>query len=476
MFLKSVHFDAQGAGGDVRDKIQHLVEQVKAEPNNEVPLLQLAHVYAQVWMRTGQKELIGHVVQCLKRAASLEKGQLVVQLRKLLIPITAKAREQKLSSAVGELESIAKDLDTRFPQEAESVMASESAPSSPESSVSPTPTSTAPSTEPETQTAEPTDSGPAISPDLDITTVEEEAIDPMAGVGEDINASIETAPEEAPAPEPEEPRQTSEEIIEEQKQENLIGQAKNKTRVLELFKQENLGEIIALYSQLDDRQTKCLVIDGLAKRLDTWKIEPLLAVAALESDSNVYRYFIRAVLKGDREMVGEQINLSSYSPDLQKVGVALLADLGGNTALKKLAGALEIDDPIVRSVALRGIGRHGKRASSYIPKLVEIAATDEIEGICEAAAKALNEMNNKSAYLELEKRGRKKKLPNIVYAELDLMRVKYDDDNEDVEAKDTGGEEKKEVSPEAQKQKMQGIALAVIVAIGAAYYFLVLKK
>jgi len=435
VFLTSLHFSPEAAGGDVRERIQQLISQVKAQPDSEIPLLQLAHLYAQIWLRTGQKDLIGNIVQCLKRASELENGQFVAQLRKLLVPITQRTHEQKLSSALADLEAIASDLDTRFPQE--SVGEEE-----PVSKVQQSP--------------------------VQIKIVEEETLIESEIVGEDIQASITTA-EEYPAPELDrEPEITSEEIIEEQKRETIANLAENQTKLTRLFEQENLGEIIALYAQLDDRQTKCQIIDGLAKRIESWKVEPLLAVAALESDSDVYRYFNRTILKCDRELLCEQINLPNYSPDLQKVGVTLLAELGVPLALKKLDQALDIKDPIVRSVALRGIGRHGKRADPYIEKLVGIAATDRIEGVCQAAAKALHDMDNKDAYEALESRGRQEKLPMVVYTELDEMRKKYDHENGDEEKVVEG----KQKIPDEAKKNMRNVIIFIVLIGAAAAVFL----
>ncbi|NQU43834.1 HEAT repeat domain-containing protein, partial [bacterium] len=260
------------------------------------------------------------------------------------------------------------------------------------------------------------------------------------------------------------------EISAHEREQQVAAQTKAMAQVEQLFEEENLNEIISLYVALPAGRPKQRIIQGLIDHIDDWGIEPVFAVAALETDGKMFRFAMRLLLRLDRTKICHMIEMESYSPDLQKVAVTVLAELGVRSSLTKLKESLEISDPIVRSVALNGIARAGRAALSYIPDLVQTAKGDPNPGVRLAAAGALESMNLIEAYQALDVQSHKSSLEPKVLEVLDRMRDKFGDSSEGFGKKRTPGkaDDGKAGSGFLQKNSKNIVSAIILVAMLAA--------
>jgi len=239
-----------------------------------------------------------------------------------------------------------------------------------------------------------------------------------------------------------------------------------------MFEQGRLDLILQTYAAMPGARVKQRIVEGLLERLDDWKIEPILAAAALENDEKVFRQILRLLLKGDKAKICHQIQLEKYSPDLQKVAVTVLGELGLRSTLPKLKEATQMRDPIVRCVALNGIARAGKAAEEHIPLLVETAKSDPNKGVRLAAVKAIHTMNLREAYEALEKETTKGNFDAKMFEVIDAMREKYGA----APVRKTQSQiakEKEQAKKAAETRKKLGILLVLLVGVAyAAYYFI----
>jgi hypothetical protein len=259
--------------------------------------------------------------------------------------------------------------------------------------------------------------------------------------------------------------------------ETMAGASQETMREIDaLFDEEDIQGLISLYMSLPTGRAKSRIVQGMISRLKEWRIEPVLALAAVENDDHMLRQIIRIILKSDRQEICSQIDLASYSPDLQKIAVTVLAELGLRSALEKLKGALEIEDPVVRTVAVHGIGRAGKGGIPYIPTLVKTAQGDPNAAVRLSAAKSLGLMNTREAYEALLEAAKKSHLDATVLEALDRMETKFD--KRDKAGSDKGGgksisaAEKQARLDAKQKAQKQLIMLIVVLAVlaGVIYY------
>ncbi|MBN1867637.1 HEAT repeat domain-containing protein [Candidatus Sumerlaeota bacterium] len=463
MFSPRIRYAADDASGGVQEKVQSLTDRIKAEPNNELPLLELAHLYAQIWIRNPQPEILQRVLVCLGRAATLENGTYAPQLAKLLEGVSQHVRDRGLAEPLAKLEAISRRLAQRPggpgpapqpeptpapttpdpsapptqstpaamempPPETETSADSEDTPL-PEVEIEPTPPATPP---PQRESAPLPE--PLAEPEADSTPLEPEMRAPS---GLPPETPIESTPVTTPpAGMPRTPLPSSAgldmevhtveaEFAPDRRRfvrDMAATNAASLRDVQQLFREERLNDILRAYTTLSDIRTKRRIIEGLVERIPKWRIEPVLALGALETDEQLFRFIMRLLLRGDRSEICKQINLSTYSPDLQKVAVIVLSELGVRSALAKLEKALQLNDPIVRTVAAHGIARAGRAAAAYIPKLIETVVSDPNLEVRRSAAKALNTMGIKEAYQALEDAAGKHRFDAEIYTELEEMR------------------------------------------------------
>jgi hypothetical protein len=298
-------------------------------------------------------------------------------------------------------------------------------------------------------------------------------------------------PEEEPEPEEERPAPLSMDIVpemetvedpdkKEQKgpseRETAMANAQALANLKNMFEEGRLDLILQTYAALPGTRVKQRIVEGLLERLDQWKIEPILAAAALENDEKMFRQILRLLLKGDKARICQQIQLQSYSPDLQKVAVTVLGELGLRSSILKLKDALVMKDPIVRCVALNGIARAGKAAEEYIPLLVDAARSDPNKGVRLAAVKAIQTMNLREAYEALEKETAKGNFDAKMFEIIDAMREKYGaapvKKNPSQLAKE---KEKAKKAAQTRKKVMLVLVLLMCLALAGWYFVTYLK-
>ena len=446
------------ASDDVRDRIKRLVSQIQAQPANEVPLLQLAHLYAQIWIRNRQPEIFPRIVGCLQRAISLETGHYAPQVRQILAAVGKQAANLGLQDALAQLRTLQGQLNAKTapppPPKIETAL-----PPKPQAAPSPRPIPPEPEPEPELE-GEPAPSF-LLEPEEEPQPEEEHRAPPSM----DIVPEMETVED----PDKKEQKGPSE-------RETAMANAQALANLKNMFEEGRLDLILQTYAALPGTRVKQRIVEGLLERLDQWKIEPILAAAALENDEKMFRQILRLLLKGDKARICQQIQLQSYSPDLQKVAVTVLGELGLRSSILKLKDALVMKDPIVRCVALNGIARAGKAAEEYIPLLVDAARSDPNKGVRLAAVKAIQTMNLREAYEALEKETPKGKFDAKMFEIIDAMREKYGaapvKKNPSQLAKE---KEKAKKAAQTRKKVMLVLVLLMCLALAGWYFVTYLK-
>jgi len=446
------------ASDDVRDRIKRLVSQIQAQPANEVPLLQLAHLYAQIWIRNRQPEIFPRIVGCLQRAISLETGHYAPQVRQILAAVGKQAANLGLQDALAQLRTLQGQLNAKTapppPPKIETAL-----PPKPQAAPSPRPIPPEPEPEPELE-GEPAPSF-LLEPEEEPEPEEERP----APLSMDIVPEMETVED----PDKKEQKGPSE-------RETAMANAQALANLKNMFEEGRLDLILQTYAALPGTRVKQRIVEGLLERLEQWKIEPILAAAALENDEKMFRQILRLLLKGDKARICQQIQLQSYSPDLQKVAVTVLGELGLRSSILKLKDALVMKDPIVRCVALNGIARAGKAAEEYIPLLVDAARSDPNKGVRLAAVKAIQTMNLREAYEALEKETPKGKFDAKMFEIIDAMREKYGaapvKKNPSQLAKE---KEKAKKAAQTRKKVMLVLVLLMCLALAGWYFVTYLK-
>jgi len=446
------------ASDDVRDRIKRLVSQIQAQPANEVPLLQLAHLYAQIWIRNRQPEIFPRIVGCLQRAISLETGHYAPQVRQILAAVGKQAANLGLQDALAQLRTLQGQLNAKTapppPPKIETAL-----PPKPQAAPSPRPIPPEPEPEPELE-GEPAPSF-LLEPEEEPQPEEEHRAPPSM----DIVPEMETVED----PDKKEQKGPSE-------RETAMANAQALANLKNMFEEGRLDLILQTYAALPGTRVKQRIVEGLLERLDQWKIEPILAAAALENDEKMFRQILRLLLKGDKARICQQIQLQSYSPDLQKVAVTVLGELGLRSSILKLKDALVMKDPIVRCVALNGIARAGKAAEEYIPLLVDAARSDPNKGVRLAAVKAIQTMNLREAYEALEKETAKGNFDAKMFEIIDAMREKYGaapvKKNPSQLAKE---KEKAKKAAQTRKKVMLVLVLLMCLALAGWYFVTYLK-
>ena len=511
MFRPHICFAEGTASGDVRQQIGILINEVRSQPANPVPLLKLTHACAQLWIKTQQADLPLRIVGYLDRAVTLDNGQYARQIRQLIDGVLRQAEARQLDEPVAKLKDLVSRMDAK----------TASPSSEPESSVTPPPSSTTvppppaeeppPATEtprapaPETETSTPESSQP---PEAVVETLEEsvepevsapeermaEAVEsmetnsapsisetkgkpenPTPSEGEDKSISRQMIDDEVltlsgdiqtvlePAPDGVEDEELSPHDRRAMQRDLASAHAEAMVQVQKMFKEGRVYDIIRSYATVSNIRVKKHIIEGLAEHLNDWHIEPLLAVGAVERDEAVFRHILRVLLRHDRVALSQQIQIDNYSPDLLRVAAAVLGELGVRSAVPKLGRCLTNADSIVRENAAKGLGRLGEAASQHIPVLVELLRKDPKVDVRQAAAKALNAINTKEAYEAFETAANNSRFDEVIYGELDQMRARYGEDY-----KKTPEKGKKKSAGDNKNAIMYAILAAVF--LGLLYY------
>ena len=448
------------ASDDVRDRMKRLVSQIQAQPANEVPLLQLAHLYAQIWIRNRQPEILPRIVGCLQRAISLETGHYAPQVRQILAAVGKQAANLGLQDALAQLRTLQDQLNAKTaPPPAPKIETPPKPPVAPLPKPKPPEPEPAPEPEPELE-GEPAPSF-LLEPEEEPQVEQKHAAPPSMDIVPEMETVEDPGKKEQKGP---------------SERETAMANAQALANLKNMFEEGRLDLILQTYAALPGTRVKQRIVEGLLERLDQWKIEPILAAAALENDEKMFRQILRLLLKGDKAKICQQIQLQSYSPDLQKVAVTVLGELGLRSSLLKLKDALVMKDPIVRCVALNGIARAGKAAEEYIPLLVDAAKSDPNKGVRLAAVKAIQTMNLREAYEALEKETSKGNFDAKMFEIIDAMREKYGaapiKKNPSQLAKEKGQAKK---AAETRKKVMLLLALLVCVALAGWYFVTHLK-
>lgn len=190
------------------------------------------------------------------------------------------------------------------------------------------------------------------------------------------------------------------------------------------FAAGSLEQILAAYPELR-AAAKHHVVEELIKRVDSWRIEPILAVAAMETDEKILKTIMRLVYKINYNNLCLMINIDHYSPDLQKVAVTWLAEMNDSAAIPQLAMASWCGDETVRNIAVIALGRLGHMSASQIPLLARVAREDQSSTVRHSAGRALEHMNNRQAWEALEVEATRGSLDERISAILKAMRTKF---------------------------------------------------
>lgn len=424
--------------GSMKEQVQQLMGQVKANPKDEKSWLQLAQLYGKSWMKSGRPEAFANVEKCLNKAADLETGKFAGQFQQLLNGLGKAAKQQQNEEMVQKLLGVGRKVQENIKKAKAAAdepppapQAKTDTPPSPPQEQDEFPVPEIPQAPPEVAPEVPDisdiqgmppvqDSGevevpaedliatpPSAPPQVDITGLGEEEVseeetwaDPLGGVDAEADSAMESALDT------DEERAFFEEID-------------------RAFDEADVENLIRLYMDAPAGAVRIRIVEGLVKRLEDWGVEPVLAVAAVENEEHMFRQIVRLLLRADRAQICQDIELDQYSPDLQKIAVAILGELGLRSALMKLEQALELPDPTVRSIALSGISRAGKAAHKYIPTLVKIAHADPNNNVRFSAAKAIQAMNMEEAYEALEKATNDFNFDARIYEVLEQMREQF---------------------------------------------------
>lgn len=427
----------------MRERIADLVEQVKSQPNNQVPVLQLAHLYAQVWIKTQNAELVPRIMQCLQRAVSLEDGSHTAQMTQFMQGLGKQFAARQMAEQVTQLRQIYNQLnaktqsaktDTPAAKSAQAPAEAKQAVPQPaaESAPAQVPSAAGPRTGEETQDADdlpvPELSDAEIEARSSSAQPEPEESTESSSPEMEVEVKVETV-----KPDSSEQAETEAELLRKRREmdhRQALETAEGLSHVKELFEEEQVEEIVQFYAGCMEPREKRHVAEELVKRIEDWGIAPVLAIAAVESDQKVFRQIMRMVLQSNRTTVCQEIELTSYSPDLQRVAIVVLSELGIRAALPKLRAALEADDIIVRSVAVYGLGRAGQAAQKYLPDIVNTLESDPHINVRRAAAKALVEIGTQEALDAFEAAANRKKFEPAIYLELDKLRSRLHPDKE----------------------------------------------
>jgi len=460
------------------------VDKIRHDPNDMVALLRLTHLYAQVWIRAKQPDVIPRIMQCLRRALQLDDGTHAKQIGGLIQGLGRHFDEAQNAEALTELRELENQLNAkmllRTPEEPEQ------APVEKHKGRQPVPEPVYP------------------KPDEDAEEVEipEVAHDEIVAQRPRISASASVeAPKEPSSPEldadfhvetvkPDPQEKPSEKALAQRRREiqhkAALSAAEEISEIRTLFEEERVEDILKFYASCMEPREKRYIGEQLAARIEEWGIGPLMAIAALESDEQIFRQVMRWILKSNRTAVCDEIDLASYSPDLQRVGAVVLSELGIRAALPKLVAALDLPDPVVRSVAVHGLGRAGKAASQYIPALVKTVESDPHANVRRAAAKAIADTGMREAWEQLEEAANKTRFDSSVYLELEKMRKQYgaaDKPQKESEAPTPGKAASSSfskpkssgMSPKAAKNLLGTIVVLVVVAFACWYLWKKLK-
>jgi len=453
MSPRDLHLAADAAPGNIRQRVEALLRQLRDEPNNQVLHLQLAHLYAQIWIATRQVDAANRALKCLERAIDLESGRYTRQIHQLFNGINAKAKEYAQPNVLVKVSQLNDALKVRLTARppAPSPRESLSTPPRPE----PTPAATQediPAPEIPLTERRPgvrdffSPSGPDDVPEpqieMNVTTVEEEL-----------------SPSEAKRQGLERQRQTERELA--------AAGAESIGKITQLFDAGEITPILQFYAREPEARVRRRIVEKLIERIPHWRVDPVLAAAALEGDEQVFRLTMRLLLKGDRSMICRQIDLDNYSTDLKRVAVTVLSELGVRSALPKLEKALESGDAVVRSVAAHGVGKMGPNAAPLVGKLIEVVRGDTNATVRLSAARAIQATNLRSAYEALEQLSGTARLDSQIYGMLEELREKYGTK----EPADAGKSKKKgkEGLGAKQKQKLTKGVLALLGLLVVGY-------
>ncbi|MFW6256330.1 MAG: HEAT repeat domain-containing protein [Candidatus Sumerlaeota bacterium] len=514
-------------GGDIREKIDELAKQVQAQPKNEKFVIQLANLYARVYLKNHETEDLKDLHKYLTRAVTLDSGKYVKQIKQILNAVGKDAMQRGDKNVLAQFKVLNDRLNEKINKPEEDVK--------PEAQPAPAPepaaveedmdyTPSGPSEPVEVEDMVPTVDPDKIEerlaeedrefqqpepewpePELEMAPDEQKPSrdhsEMMRNAPGDIDMEMETVGE-TPKPDfpddidvevetvkPKSAMDLSEFDMEmetvpaeegpaEATDDGLSASAETMRDIEKLFQEEDIEALIGYYMSLPTGRGKNQIVRGMLKHLDDWRVEPLLALGAVENDDRMLRQIIRMTVKYDRKKVCDQIELESYSPDLQKIAVTVLSELGLRSALNKLQEALEIEDPVVRSVAVNGIGRAGRAAIPFIPSLVKTAKGDPNAAVRLAAAKALNVMNVREAYDALLEEAGKSHLDATVHEVLDRMEKKFEGGA--VESKGKGKLSGKSASKELSaadleakakaKKSMMTVVLLLALLAGLGWY------
>ena len=455
-----------------------MVAQVKDNPNDVPALLRLAHLYAQAWIKSGQDDIVQRIEQCLRRAVKIDDGAHTDPILKLTQGLSQRFAQKNMTATVTTLRDLENELNARADSEkhAQATPEPPQPATAPDEAPTPEPEATASEEEeaedvgdalpiPEISPEELAPRGPESSTPQEVEEEEETSTPEM-----DVELHVETV---APAPdEKTEDVHTAKQRRDEQRR-AALATAEEMSEVKHLFEEEMVEDILSLYAAAMEPREKRYIAEELAKRIEDWGVGPLLAIAALESDEQVFRRIMRLILQSDRAAVCDQIEIDSYSTDLQRVAVVVLSELSIRSALPKLKAALELPDPVVRSVAVHGLGRAGEAAKPFIPDLVAAAETDPHANVKRAAAKALSEMGIREAYEALEEAANKATFDSTIYLELEKMRKRYNTTGKAGKGKGAGPAREASsdeptksqgLSPTAKKNLVKAVIYLIILA------------
>lgn len=426
---------------EARQRIELLGQQVKAHPENPVPLLQLAQAYAQVWAKSNSPEVFARVTRCLERGIDMDGVAYASQIRQLLDFVAHHARSQGLQDAGKAVQSLAERLQSKLDATKSGIATAgpatppppaPKAPQVPKVAPAATPSPAAPALGPSPFAPRPDAPRPpqpaprAAAPKLHPTS----PVPPMTATGATAFAETMISHEGELGPTDEEALLQGEDSEEARREAQSLALANTQTirQIDDMLAGDQVNEVLELYSGLEDRRLKRHIIDRFAEKIPDYEVGPLLAIGAMEGNEQIFRHMMRTLLRTDRALICQQINLEELSPDLRRVAVVVLSELGLRSALPKLKKGLEIDDPLVRSVALHGIARAGEAALDFISVLVDTARGDPDPNVRLTAAKAIKSMELEQAYDALETTAVESKLDPVVLKVLEDMRMKYDPD------------------------------------------------
>ncbi|MFC1600980.1 HEAT repeat domain-containing protein [Candidatus Sumerlaeota bacterium] len=161
--------------------------------------------------------------------------------------------------------------------------------------------------------------------------------------------------------------------------------------------EDQLELLVKNYRAIEHSSVRKKAVELVAAYCKTHPIDPLILLAARETDTPAHLAIVSEIRALDKENLSPAFDLNQMPPDQQREALVVIGELRIEKVFAQLRRCLDAEDPMVRTFAMMACGQYQERWGELLPVFADKLKSDSHAKVQHAAARGLARIGSREA-------------------------------------------------------------------------------